>query len=226
MYDVFESDNYFFNNDVFSLIESNDKEKLLNLIKQKHTWELTDKIPVSTKRNDLIIWNAIFAREVVKKGSTKQYLHPLYNKYYKSILNCNDLLILQKTELEMAITYYDILVNFVEVTDNFIINKIVSYLYTHIEDHLSIEEIAKDLNISTGYLSSCFKKNMGVSVMSYYKKIKIERSKSLLINSNNSILEISTLLGFCDQCHFSKTFKSIVGVTPTQYKNLSNKESG
>ena len=124
----------------------------------------------------------------------------------------------------MAITYYDILVNYVEVTDNFIINKIVSYLYTHIEDHLSIETIASDLNISTGYLSSCFKKNMGVSVMNYYKKIKIERSKSL--NSNNSILEISTLLGFCDQCHFSKTFKNIVGITPTQYKNLSSKKSG
>lgn len=121
----------------------------------------------------------------------------------------------------MAVSYYDILVNFVEVTDNFIINKIVSYLYTHIENHLSLKEIANDMNISMGYLSSCFKKNMGVSVMNYYKKIKIERSKTLLLSSNKSIMEISTLLGFCDQCHFTKTFKNIVGITPTEYKNLS-----
>lgn len=221
MYDIFESDSYFFNNDVFSLIESKDKDKLIALIEEKHTWENTDNIPPATKRNDLIIWNAVFAREVIRKGSTKQYLHPLYNKYYKSILSCTDLNSLQKLELNMAISYYDILVNFVEVTDNFIINKIVSYLYTHIEDHLSLEEIAKDLNISTGYLSSCFKKNMGISVMNYYKKIKIERSKTLLMGGNKSILEISTLLGFCDQCHFTKTFKNIVGMTPTEYKNLS-----
>lgn len=221
MYDVFESDTYFFNNEVFSIIESKDKDSLIALIEQKHTWEITDNIPVLTKRNDLIIWNAIFAREIIRKGSTKQYLHPLYNKYYKSILNCNDLKLLQKIEINMALDYFEILVNFVEVTDNYIINKIISYLYMHIEDHLSLEEIAYDLKISTGYLSSCFKKNMGISVMNYYKKIKVERSKSLLMNSNNSILEISTLLGFCDQCHFSKTFKSIVGMTPTEYKNSS-----
>lgn len=221
MYDVFESDMYFFNDEVFILIESKEKDQLLKLIKQKHTWELTDNIPISTKRNDLIIWNGIFAHEVVRKGSTKQYLHPLYNKYYKQILSCTDLLSLQKIELNMAVSYYDILVNFVEVTDNFIINKIVSYLYTHIENHLSLKEIANDMNISMGYLSSCFKKNMGISVMNYYKKIKIERSKTLLLSSNKSIMEISTLLGFCDQCHFTKIFKNIVGITPTEYKNLS-----
>lgn len=219
MYDVFESDIYFFNNDVFSIIESKNKENLISLIKQKHSWETMDKIPKATKRNDLIIWNAVFTREIIKKGPSKQYLHPLYNKYYNAILSCVDLESLQKLELRMAEDYYDILVNFVEVTDNFIINKIVSYLYTHIEDHLSLEEIALDLNISTGYLSSCFKKNMGISVMNYYKKIKIDRAKTLLLSSNRSILEISTLLGFCDQCHFSKTFKNIVGISPTKYKN-------
>lgn len=219
MYDIFESDAYFFNNDVFTLIESKDKSGLIALIEQKHVWENTDKIPVATKRNDLIIWNAIFTREIIRKGPSKQYLHPMYNKFYKSILSSTDLLSLQKLEITMAMAYFDILVNFVEVTDNFIINKIVSYLYTHIENHLSLEEIAEDLKISTGYLSSCFKKNMGISVMNYYKKIKIDRAKSLLLSSNKSILEISTLLGFCDQCHFSKTFKSIVGISPTKYKN-------
>lgn len=219
MYDIFESDMYFFNNDVFSIIEAKNKNKLISLINEKHSWENIDKIPKATKKNDLIIWNAIFTREIIKKGPSKQYLHPLYNKYYKAILNCADLEILQKVELKMAMDYYDILVNFVEVTDNFIINKIVSYLYTHIENHLSLEEIALDLNISTGYLSTCFKKNMGISVMNYYKKIKIERGKTLLLSSNRSILEISTLLGFCDQCHFSKTFKKIVGMSPTKYKN-------
>ena len=219
MYDIFESDTYFFNNDVFTIIESKNKDNLISLITEKHSWETMDKIPKATKKNDLIIWNAIFTREIIKKGPSKQYLHPLYNKYYKAILNCIDLESLQKLELRMAADYYDILVNFVEVTDNFIINKIVSYLYTHIENHLSLDEIALDLNISTGYLSSCFKKNMGISVMNYYKKIKIDRAKTLLLSSNRSILEISTLLGFCDQCHFSKTFKSIVGISPTKYKN-------
>ena len=223
MYDIFDSDMYFFNNDVFDIIESKDKKGLIHLIEQKHSWENTDNIPPSTKKNDLIIWNAIFVREVIKKGPSKQYLHPLYNKYYKAILNCKNLKSLQLLELKIALEYYDILVNFVEVTDNYIINKVVSYLYTHIEDHLSLEEISLDLNISTGYLSTCFKKNMHISVMNYFKKIKIERAKTLLRSSGKSILEISTTLGFCDQGHFTKTFKKILGLTPTEYKNQSIK---
>ena len=219
MYDIFESDMYFFNNDVFNIIEYKDRKSLIRLIEQKHSWENTDNIPMTTKKNDLIIWNVLFIREIIKKGSSKQYLHPLYNKYYKSILNCTDLASLQKLEMKMALEYYDILVNFVEVTDNLIINKVVNYLYMHIEDHLSLNEIAIDLNISTGYLSTCFKKNMNTSVMNYFKKIKIERAKTLLRNSNKSILEISTTLGFCDQGHFTKTFKSGEGITPTEYKN-------
>ena len=203
MYDVFASDEYFFNDAVFFAIETKDRNKLLSIIEHKQSLELQENVPVVTKRNDLIIWNAIFIREIIKKGPSKQYLHPLYNKYYKSIQSCLDLSSLQKLELQMATSYFDILMNFVEVTDNFIINKVISYLYTHLENHLSLEEIALDLNISTGYLSSCFKKNMGTSVMSYFKKIKIDRSKTLLLDSNKSILEISTLLGFCDQCHFS-----------------------
>ena len=50
MYDVFESDSYFFNNDVFNIIEAKDKEALIELIKQKHSWENTDNIPVITKK--------------------------------------------------------------------------------------------------------------------------------------------------------------------------------
>ena len=220
MYDVFASDEYFFNDAVFFAIETKDRNKLLSIIEHKQSLEIQENVPVVTKRNDLIIWNAIFIREIIKKGPSKQYLHPLYNKYYKSIQNCLDLSSLQKLELQMATSYFDILMNFVEVTDNFIINKVISYLYTHLENHLSLEEIALDLNISTGYLSSCFKKNMGTSVMSYFKKIKIDRSKTLLLDSNKSILEISTLLGFCDQCHFSKIFKTETGVTPREWRNL------
>lgn len=220
MYDVFASDEYFFNDAVFFAIETKDRNKLLSIIEHKQSLEIQENVPVVTKRNDLIIWNAIFIREIIKKGPSKQYLHPLYNKYYKSIQSCLDLSSLQKLELQMATSYFDILMNFVEVTDNFIINKVISYLYTHLENHLSLEEIALDLNISTGYLSSCFKKNMGTSVMSYFKKIKIDRSKTLLLDSNKSILEISTLLGFCDQCHFSKIFKTETGVTPREWRNL------
>lgn len=219
MYDVFASDYYFFSNDVSFLFETKNKDGLLKLIKHKHCEELKDNIPIITKRNDLLMWNVVFARGIIKKGTTKQYLHTIYNKFYKAILLANTIDALQKLELDIATAYIDILLDFVEVTDNLIINKIIGYLYVNIESSSTLADIAKALNSSVGYLSSCFKKTTGVSIMEYFKKIKIDRAKALLVSTEKSILEISTLLGFCDQANFSRNFKKIVGVTPTKYRN-------
>lgn len=70
-------------------------------------------------------------------------------------------------------------------------------------------------DISLGAL----RKNMGVSIMAYFKNIKIDRAKTLLKNTDKTILEISAQLSFCDQGNFSKSFKSIVGTTPMEYRN-------
>lgn len=219
MSDFFESDSYFFNNDIFFLFNSTARPEVLEIINKKQQKEVEDVLSVTDKRNDLLIWNAMYTREIIKSGVSKKYLHPLYNKFYKSIQATNDLGELQKLELRMVNAYLDILINDVEVTDNYIINKMLTYLHMNIENFVSLEKLAKDLNISMGYASDCFKKHTETSVMRYAKKIKIERAKTLLLSSDKSILEIGLLLGFYDQSHFSRTFKSFIGVSPTEYRN-------
>lgn len=222
MYDTYESDEYFFNNDVTFLLENKDREKLILLTTKKHKNEILENISTVTKRNDLLIWNVIFIREVITNGTSKQYIHTLYNKFYNLIQETTLLSSLQKIEIDMINCYFDILINYLELKDNLIINKIIGYLYFHIEDKITLEEIASDLKISIGYLSNTFRKNMNITVMKYFKQIKIDRAKVLLITTDKSILEISTLLCFCDQGNFTKTFKSIVGMTPIDYRNTSS----
>ncbi|MDD7794441.1 helix-turn-helix domain-containing protein [Clostridium sp. 'White wine YQ'] len=222
MYDAYESDEYFFNNDAVFLIENKDREKLINLTLEKHKNELLENISPVTKRNDLLIWNVLFAREVITNGTSKQYLHTLYNKFYKQIQETSKLSALQKIELDMINSYFDILINYLELKDNLVINKIIGYLYYHIEDKVSLENIASDLKLSVGYISNTFKKNIGITIMRYFKQVKIDRAKVLLVTTDKSVLEISTLLCFCDQGNFSKTFKSIVGMTPLDYRNSSS----
>jgi AraC-like DNA-binding protein len=219
MYDAYDSDSYFFSNEITFLLEQKDKQAILNIIKQKHCDENKEFIPTTTKKNDLMIWNVIFAREIIKQGTSKQFIHTLYNKFYRTIQSTNTLELLQKLELNIATSYLDILINFVEVTDNFIINKVIGFLYIRLEDHLSLKEISDELKVSVGHISRCFKKNMGVSIMTYFKHIKIDRAKTLLKSTDKTILEISAQLSFCDQGNFTKAFKEIVGITPTEYRN-------
>jgi AraC-like DNA-binding protein len=216
----FISDKYFFNPTISTLIESNSKHIIVDLIKEKHKEEADeDGVDFHTKQTDLFIWNAVYIREILTKGTYAQNLHILYNKFYRKISKALDLKELQSLEIEIASAYLDLLIYEAEVTDSFIVNKMLQYLHINIENHTTVEELAKNLKISKGYASDCFKKHMGVTLMQYAKKIKIERAKTLLLNSTSSILEIAILLGFYDQSHFTKAFKELVGVTPTEYRN-------
>lgn len=222
LYDNFNhfiSDINIFSNQISELIKLRDKPKILKIIKDKQLFEYTNEISIENKKNDLIIWNAIYSKEIIKNGVATKYLHPIYNKFYNKISALNNLKDLQNLELDMVNTYVNLLIYDIEVTNNFVINKILKYLHLNIESEISLENLAEKLNLSASYISSCFKKQMGISIMKYAKKIRIDRAKVLLTTTDISILDLSVSLGFYDQSHFSKTFKKFTGVSPSKYRN-------
>lgn len=219
MDDSFKSDSNIFNNDISFLIKLRAKPQILEVVKQKHFQEISDEISIEDKKNDLIIWNAMYTREIVENGILTRYLHPIYNKFYTLIPSLNTLVELQELEVKMIDTYINLLINDIEVKDNFVINRILKHLHLNIESQISLKKLSKDLNLSEGYISDCFKKHMGITIMKYAKKIRIDRAKVLLITTTTSILEIGLTLGFHDQSHFHKVFKSFTGLSPSEYRN-------
>lgn len=219
MEDTFLSDINIFSNKISFLIELHAKPEIIYIAENKHKGEIEDRMSTTDKKNDLLIWNAIYAKEVIKNGIATKYLHPIYNKFYKKISSESSLTKLQELELNMIDTYLNLLINDTEVTDNFVINRILKHLHLNIESNVSLKKLSNDLNLSQGYISDCFKKHMGITIMTYAKKIRIERAKVLLLTTNDSILDISLRLGFHDQSHFYKVFKSFTGVSPSQYRN-------
>ena len=100
---------------------------------------------------------------------------------------------------------------------------IVKILKSNIYSRLSIDDIAKKISYSKAYIFRQFKASTGKSVMEYYLELKIKTAKKLLKENELSIKEISEKLAFDTPNYFSKTFKKIVGFTPTEYKKrLSN----
>jgi AraC-like DNA-binding protein len=208
-----------FNNDISFLIKLRAKSQILEIVSKKHIIEIAEEISIEDKRNDLIIWNAMYTREIVENGILTKYLHPIYNKFYTLIPTLNTIKKLQELELKMIDTYINLLINDIEVKDNFVINRILKHLHLNIESQISLKKISRELNLSEGYISECFKKHMGITIMKYAKKIRIDRAKVLLVTTTSSILEISLILGFHDQSHFHKVFKSFTGVSPSEYRN-------
>ncbi len=96
---------------------------------------------------------------------------------------------------------------------------VTSYIQEHLTEEISIEKMSKDLYLNRSYLSTKFKKETGISLSQYIQEQKIEKAKSLLNNTDRSILEIATYLGFSSQGYFQNVFKKCTNMTPKQYRN-------
>ncbi|MBQ8356791.1 MAG: helix-turn-helix domain-containing protein [Clostridia bacterium] len=95
---------------------------------------------------------------------------------------------------------------------------ILKHIGLHAQEIHSVEAIAKHFYISPQYLSTLFKKYVGVNVNQYLRIKKIALAKGFLENGS-SVAEACYECGFSDSSHFIKNFKQYVGMTPKQYKN-------
>lgn len=85
----------------------------------------------------------------------------------------------------------------------------------------SVEYCAKQLSISPNYLTDLLKKATGKTTLEHIHLFLIEKAKSSLLNSSNTISEIGYSLGFEYPQHFSNLFKSKTGFSPKEYRSLN-----
>lgn len=83
---------------------------------------------------------------------------------------------------------------------------------------ISVSKIAAQMNMGYEYFRKTFKAKMGISPHYYIIRTKINTAKSLLLNQEKSIKEIAFELGYPDQFAFSKQFKALAGVSPTEFR--------
>ena len=102
--------------------------------------------------------------------------------------------------------------------ENNIVENALNYICNNYRKSFNVNDIAKHCNISTSYLRSKFRSEVGKSITDYVDYIKINEAKSLLESGFFTIKEISYHLGYFDVYHFTKRFTKLVGVAPGKYK--------
>lgn len=94
------------------------------------------------------------------------------------------------------------------------------YLLEHFSDsELSLQTISSDLNFENSYLRRVYKITRGITIMQKLESLRIEEAKRLLRTTSLQGQNISERTGFSDQFYFSKRFKQLTGLTPTEYRN-------
>ncbi len=107
-----------------------------------------------------------------------------------------------------------------EQFDELISDKVIEYMKDHVTERLSVDDVCRELHYNKSYVFRQFKKTTGSSLMAYFVKMKVQKAKEMLRETDLSVAAISDKLSFDSPNYFSKTFKKITGYTPSTYRKM------
>lgn len=100
----------------------------------------------------------------------------------------------------------------------------ISYISENYMNDLSIEELSRLCHVSTSHFRRLFKQVLGWAPLDYLQVIRIERACMLLYNQENSVTDIGLQVGYPSPSSFSRQFKRIRGISPSQWRQKMRSE--
>lgn len=95
---------------------------------------------------------------------------------------------------------------------------IAAQLDSMVYSKTNIDEFCSEMRYSKSYLSKIFRKNFGCTMVDYITDIKVKEAKKLIRESHYNFCQVSDLLKFSSPFYFSRVFKKITGMSPSEYK--------
>ncbi|MEZ3462860.1 MAG: response regulator [Lachnospiraceae bacterium] len=103
-------------------------------------------------------------------------------------------------------------------SDDTIIQKAKEFIHQNITSHIKIEDIAQQVHLSPSYFAIYFKNKTNINLRDYLLTEKMEYARRALMNPNTSINEVSYNIGYGDYRSFSRAFKNVHGITPSDFQ--------
>ncbi|NMO96101.1 AraC family transcriptional regulator [Paenibacillus lemnae] len=102
------------------------------------------------------------------------------------------------------------------------VEKAITYMKLHLEESLTLDQIASVAGYSSFHFTRIFKHTTGISVRRYLSALRIEAGKTKLLNAPSTTVRLLQHIGFSSVGTFQTRFKSYVGLTPQKFKNLAH----
>lgn len=98
-----------------------------------------------------------------------------------------------------------------------VFNRVVDYLASHLNTTVTIEQICKDNLIGRSQLQKIFKERCDMGIIEYFTLMKINAAKEMMRTNHLNFTQISERLGYSSIHYFSRQFKKVTGMTPSEY---------
>ncbi len=104
-----------------------------------------------------------------------------------------------------------------ERSQNEFLNRVQLYLENNIQRRLTLSDICRDNLVGRSYLQKVFREKTGGGAMEYFGNLKIQKAKEMIREGSHNFTEIAALLGYNSIHYFSRHFKKVTGMTPSEY---------
>lgn len=175
--------------------------------------------PVVNLRYHLIISIALITRFCMEAGMPAEEAYTLSDLYIQKADTSS-------TEKAISALHKEMIFDFTGRMRNLKTEQIYSkpicqcldYIYDYLHTPIRLQELADYVKLHPAYLSSLFKKQVGVSISEYIRTLRIDAAKNMLRYSEYTPIEIGNYLCFSSHSYFIHTFKQETGLTPRQYQ--------
>ncbi len=107
---------------------------------------------------------------------------------------------------------------------NLPVNQVITYLKKNFREPITLNRCAKMVYLTPNYLGELFRKTVQMSFSDYLKHLRFDNAVNLLNSTSESMEQISKLSGFHSSAYFIVLFRKHFGITPAQYRKLSEEE--
>ena len=102
-----------------------------------------------------------------------------------------------------------------------VLQRVRDYIETHLDDSISLQDLASTAGLSTSHFTRAFKQSEGMTPHRYLLHRRVRRALGLLAETTLALSEVAMASGFADQSHFCRQFRRFVGATPSRYRWLT-----
>ena len=98
----------------------------------------------------------------------------------------------------------------------------IAYMEANYRSRITLDALAEHVHLHPNYLCTVFKQHAGQTIFAYLNTLRVRKARTLLNKGNLSIAQVAEQVGFTDIDHFSRTFKSLTGISPSAYRKTYN----